>query len=145
MNQILEKSSSRGLRARNQDSGGLFNKMDPEGISDTQGRWIVDERAWLKEKKEKGNKKREGGGDACYPKGKRTRQRSHGFRPKLAGVIHPTTTVRGFWFREHCEKEEIVVSPLMLSAWPGVRPRGTLHGRRPWSSSELTARGLEGT
>ena len=54
-----------------------------------------------KKKKNKKKKETEGGGDTCYGKGKRTWQRIHGFRPKLADVIRPTTTVRGFRFREN--------------------------------------------
>jgi len=65
--------------------GGFFNKTALEGVRATHGRWIVDERAGLKEKKkkQKKTKRREREGVAHWPE---TNQNSRTRRPPwLAG------------------------------------------------------------
>ena len=50
--------------------GGLFNKTALEGVRATHGRWISDERAGLKEKKEKKKIRERGRGRCLLPVGK---------------------------------------------------------------------------
>jgi len=57
---------------------------------------------------------------------------------KVAGVGGVGASVHGFPIREHLEEEEDEANSFPASAWPGRDPSGMLHGRRPWSSSELT-------
>jgi len=124
--------------------GGLFNKTALEGVWDTHGRWIADERAGLKEKKkkQKNKKKREGGGGALaknQPELENTAA-TMASRPKLVGASGWEATVHGFRFRLNREKEETVASPPMPSEWPEVSLCSTRHGRRPRSSTASMTR-----
>jgi len=110
--------------------GVSLTKIAPEGVRGALGRQSRDGQPRLEEGKGKG-----GGGGRNRAKA----AARHGLRPKLAGVERPGAMVLGFPLREHREKERMKTSLSKAFARPGRRPRGTLHGRRPWSSPEHAA------
>ena len=62
---------------------------------------------------------------------------------KVVGAGGLGASGHGFQFRMHTEREEGKANPPMPSTRPRRGLRGTLHGRRPWSSSELAASTVE--
>ena len=64
---------------------------------------------------------------------------------EVAGEVRERATGHGFPIRKLLEKEEDEGNSLPSLARPGRGSRSTLHGRRPWSSSEHAASTVEGT
>ena len=60
---------------------------------------------------------------------------------KVAGAGGLGASGHGFQFRKLLEKEEDEGNSLPSLARPGRSLRSTLHGRRPWSSSEFAENG----
>jgi len=87
---------------------------------------------------------RDGGNGAAPTAGTgRRRRRAIAGAGKVAGVGHSRTGVHHFPNRGYREKEENEANSFPSSGRPAKDSRSTLHGRRPWSTSEHTASTVE--
>ena len=131
--------SGRGLRGKNIVLGGLFSNFSPEGVLGVSGRPIRNGRPGLDPGK------REGEEGAGRRRGRERRRRCHCW-PAQARRRNSIGRY-GTWF---CDPKTPGEREGQGELDPGLgvtgeSPRGPLHGRRPWSSPEHTARGLGST
>ena len=84
---------------------------------------------------------RERGSGAPGRSRERARRGSIAGGEELAGECRPGATGHGFPIRKLLEKEEDEGNSLPSLTRPGRSLRSTLHGRRPWSSSEFAENG----
>jgi hypothetical protein len=117
-----------------ENQGVSLGKLPAEGVSSVSGHRSRDGRPRLEEGgRERGVGRRRGGG---------RRRRSHCCRAELTGEGRSGAMVRGFQIREHRKRDKEMASPSLTLAWPGASPRGSRHGRRPWTSAVRVARAL---